>query len=40
MAPVHLHFRLQGLAETKVVVRFIIVAALLTAFAVATLKIR
>jgi phospho-N-acetylmuramoyl-pentapeptide-transferase len=40
MAPIHLHFRLQGLAETKVVVRFIIVAALLTAFAVATLKIR
>ena len=40
MAPFHYHFRLKGLPETKVVVRFIIVAAILTAFAVATLKIR
>ncbi|HUW58232.1 MAG TPA: phospho-N-acetylmuramoyl-pentapeptide-transferase [Planctomycetota bacterium] len=40
MAPFHLHFRLKGMAETKVVVRFLIVAAVLTAFAVATLKIR
>ncbi|HUV38288.1 MAG TPA: phospho-N-acetylmuramoyl-pentapeptide-transferase [Planctomycetota bacterium] len=40
MAPIHHHFQLKGLAETKVVVRFIIVAAILTAFAVATLKIR
>jgi len=40
MAPIHHHFQLKGLSETKVVVRFIIVAAILTAFAVATLKIR
>jgi phospho-N-acetylmuramoyl-pentapeptide-transferase len=40
MAPIHHHFQLMGLHETKVVVRFIIVAAILTAFAVATLKIR
>jgi len=40
MSPLHHHFHLKGLAETKVVMRFIIVAALLTAFAVATLKIR
>ena len=40
MSPLHSHFQLQGLPETKVVVRFIIVAAMLTAFAIATLKIR
>lgn len=40
MAPIHHHFQLKGIPETKVVVRFIIVAAILTAFAIATLKIR
>ena len=40
MAPIHHHFQLQGTGETKVVVRFIIVAAILTAFTVASLKIR
>lgn len=40
MTPIHWHYKLKGLPETKVVVRFIIVAAILTAFAIATLKIR
>ena len=40
MAPIHHHFQLKGMPETKVVVRFIIVAAILTAFAIAALKIR
>ena len=40
MAPLHHHFQHKGIPETKVVVRFIIVAAILTAFAIATLKIR
>ena len=40
MAPFHHHFQVKGIPETKVVVRFIIVAAILTAFAVATVKIR
>ena len=40
MTPLHHHFQLGGWPETKVVVRFLIVGAILTAFAVATLKIR
>ena len=40
MAPFHHHFQVKGIPESKVVVRFIIVAAILTAFAVATVKIR
>ena len=40
MAPLHHHFQLAGWPETRVVVRFLIVAAIMSAFAVATLKIR
>ncbi len=40
MTPLHHHFQLGGWPETKVVVRFLIVGAILSAFAVATLKIR
>jgi len=39
-APIHHTFQHRGMAETKVVVRFWIVSALLAALAVATLKIR
>ena len=40
MAPLHHHFQLAGWSENKVVTRFLIVGAILSAFAVATLKIR
>lgn len=40
MAPLHHHFELLGWAETKVVVRFWIVAALLGLIGLSTLKIR
>lgn len=40
MAPIHHHFELSGLAESKVIVRFWIVAALLMMAALSTLKIR
>ncbi len=40
MAPLHHHFELLGWAETKVVVRFWIVAALLGLLGLSTLKIR
>ena len=40
MTPLHHHFQLAGWHENKVVVRFLIVGAILSAFAVATLKIR
>ncbi len=39
-APVHHHFHLKGWAESKVVARFWIVTILLTAIALATLKMR
>ncbi len=39
-APIHHHFELKGLSEEKIVIRFWIVAALLTAFALATIKLR
>jgi phospho-N-acetylmuramoyl-pentapeptide-transferase len=40
MAPIHHHFELSGLDESKVIVRFWIVAALLMLAAVSTLKLR
>ena len=40
MAPIHHHFQLLGLKETKVVIRFWIVSALLALLGVATLKIQ
>lgn len=40
MAPIHHHFELLGVPESKVIVRFWIVGAMLMLFAVASLKIR
>ncbi|MES2202537.1 MAG: phospho-N-acetylmuramoyl-pentapeptide-transferase [candidate division FCPU426 bacterium] len=40
MAPIHHHFELKGLPESKVIVRFWIVAALLMLAALSTLKLR
>jgi phospho-N-acetylmuramoyl-pentapeptide-transferase len=40
MAPIHHHFELSGLDESKVIVRFWIVAALLMLAALSTLKLR
>lgn len=39
-APIHDHFRVRGLADTKIVVRFWIVAGILALCSLATLKIR
>ncbi len=40
MSPLHHHYQKQGMPETKIVVRFWIVAILLAAFTILTLKIR
>jgi phospho-N-acetylmuramoyl-pentapeptide-transferase len=40
MAPIHHHFELQGLHESKITVRFIIVSIVLCLFSLITLKIR
>ena len=40
MAPLHHHFQRKGWAETQVVVRFWLIAAMLAALAVATVKLR
>ena len=40
MAPLHHHFELQGWSESKVIVRFWIMALVLALFALATLKLR
>ena len=40
MAPLHHHFELSGWAESKIVVRFWIVAALLTLLSLSTLKLQ
>jgi phospho-N-acetylmuramoyl-pentapeptide-transferase len=40
MAPLHHHFELLGWPETKVVVRFWIVAGLLALLSLSTLKLR
>jgi len=39
-APIHHHFELKGMSEEKIVIRFWIVAILLAAIALATLKLR
>ena len=39
-APVHHHYQMRGLADTKIVTRFWIVAGILALFGLATLKIR
>jgi phospho-N-acetylmuramoyl-pentapeptide-transferase len=39
-APIHHHYELKGLSEEKIVIRFWIIAALLSAVALATLKLR
>jgi len=40
MAPLHHHFELGGLTETKIIVRFWIISILLAALSLATLKLR
>ncbi len=40
MAPIHHHFELLGWAESKVVVRFWIIAAILALLGLSTFKIR
>src|SRR5262245_27611089 len=40
MAPIHHHFELMGWSETKVVVRFVIVAIMFALFSLSTLKLR
>jgi phospho-N-acetylmuramoyl-pentapeptide-transferase len=40
MAPIHHHFELGGLAETKVTIRFWIVGIILAIIAIASLKLR
>jgi len=40
MAPIHHHFELQGWAESKVTVRFWIIAIILALISLSTLKLR
>ncbi len=40
MAPIHHHFELGGMTETKIIVRFWIISILLAALSLATLKLR
>lgn len=40
MAPIHHHFELEGLTETKIIVRFWIISILLAVLSLATLKLR
>jgi phospho-N-acetylmuramoyl-pentapeptide-transferase len=40
MAPIHHHFELSGWSESKIVVRFWIVATLLTLLSLSTLKLQ
>lgn len=40
MAPIHHHFELKGLTETKIIVRFWIISLLLAVLCLATLKLR
>jgi phospho-N-acetylmuramoyl-pentapeptide-transferase len=40
MAPIHHHFELQGLFETKIIVRFWVISILLAVLSLATLKLR
>ena len=40
MAPIHHHFELKGLSETKIIVRFWIISILLAVLSLSTLKLR
>ena len=40
MAPLHHHFELLGWAESKVIIRFCIIAILFALFSLSTLKLR
>lgn len=40
MAPLHHHFQRKGWTETQVVIRFWLIGAMLTALALATVKLR
>jgi phospho-N-acetylmuramoyl-pentapeptide-transferase len=40
MAPLHHHFELGGMTETKIIVRFWIISILLAVLSLATLKLR
>jgi phospho-N-acetylmuramoyl-pentapeptide-transferase len=40
MAPIHHHFELGGWAESKVIIRFWIVALIFALFSLSTLKLR
>ena len=40
MAPIHHHFELKGIDETKIVVRFWIISILLAVLGLSTLKLR
>jgi phospho-N-acetylmuramoyl-pentapeptide-transferase len=40
MSPLHHHFQQKGWSETQVVVRFWLIAAILAALALATVKLR
>ena len=40
MAPLHHHFELKGLVETKIIVRFWIISLLLAILSLSTLKLR
>ena len=40
MSPLHHHFQRKGWSETQVVVRFWLIAAMLAAMALATIKVR
>lgn len=40
MAPLHHHYELQGMTETKIIVRFWIVSILLAVLSLSTLKLR
>ena len=40
MAPIHHHFELMGIKETKIVIRFWIIGVILALFALSTLRIQ
>ena len=40
MAPIHHHYELKGIDETKIIVRFWIVSVLLALVAISSLKVR
>ncbi|MGE0632989.1 MAG: phospho-N-acetylmuramoyl-pentapeptide-transferase, partial [Pseudobdellovibrionaceae bacterium] len=40
MAPIHHHFELEGMTETKIIIRFWIISILLAILCLSTLKLR